>query len=31
MDGNDTGALAPKGTATRAQAAKILMRFCEKL
>ena len=30
MDGNDTGALAPKGAATRAQMAMILTRLCEK-
>ena len=30
MDGNDTGALAPKGAATRAQMAMILTCLCEK-
>ena len=30
MDGNDTGALAPKGAATRAQMTMILTRLCEK-
>lgn len=30
MDGNDTGALAPKGAAARAQMAMILTRLCEK-
>ena len=30
MDGKDTGALAPKGAATRAQMAMILTRLCEK-
>lgn len=31
ISGMDDGALAPQGTATRAQVATILMRLCEKL
>ena len=31
LSGNGDGTLAPKGTATRAQVAKILMVFCESV